>query len=173
VANTSKALNLIGNIEQIPAESMCHRLAKVDQMLFKDATKYPLYSNQFIPLWDQKSSIYERMERDGKLNQLLTGGGIVHINTGEHVTAKQAEKLIKDSVDCGCEHFAITGTFCQCEKGHLLIGDTTLCKKCGAPIVSKMARTVGFWTPVVDWSELKIEYDHNKRKEYSNGDFHN
>ena len=45
------------------------------------------------------------------------------------------------------------------------------CKKCGLPIITKMARTVGFWTPVEDWSKLKIEFDHEKRKEYSNGDF--
>ena len=34
-----------------------------------------------------------------------------------------------------------------------------------------MARTVGFFTPVEDWSDVKIKYDHDKRKEYSNGDF--
>jgi anaerobic ribonucleoside-triphosphate reductase len=172
VSTYSEKHGIIGNIEQIPAESMCHRLASSDQLLFgKEATKYPLYANQFIPLWDTESSIYERMEKDGKYNQLLTGGGIVHINTGEHVTSKQAEHLIVKSINSGCEHFAITGTFCQCEDNHRILGNSDTCKKCGSPVITKMARTVGFWTPVEDWSKLKIEYDHEKRKEYSNGDF--
>ena len=171
VSDVSRELNIVGNIEQIPGESMSHRLARVDQMLYENATQYPLYANQFIPLWDQKSTIYERMKKDGKYNLLLSGGGITHINTGEHVTSKQAEKLIIDSVDSGCEHFAITGTFCLCENGHLILGNSEKCVKCSAPIVQKMARTVGFWTPVEDWSEYKLQYDHDKRKEYSNGDF--
>ena len=168
VNDVSKELGISGNIEQIPAESMCHRLATVDKLLYDH--KFNIYANQFIPLWDTKASIWERMEKDGKYNSLLTGGGIVHINTGEHITGKQAEKLIAFSVDSGCEHFAITGTFCKCEDGHVSLGNSDKCH-CGLAIVSKVARTVGFFTPVEDWSKPKVEYDHKRRKEYKNGDF--
>ncbi|OQB40862.1 MAG: anaerobic ribonucleoside triphosphate reductase [candidate division CPR1 bacterium ADurb.Bin160] len=162
----------IFNIEQIPGESMSHRLARADKILFGEkAVPYNIYSNQIIPLWNQEATLWERMKRDGEINKLLTGGGIVHINTGEHITGKQAEKVIDYAVRCGCEHFAITGTFCKCEDGHVLIGNTTKCVKCGKEIKQKVARTVGFFVDVDDMSYYKQEYDHNERKQYSNGDF--
>jgi ribonucleoside-triphosphate reductase len=172
VSEYSKLENIIGNIEQIPAESMAVRLSKVDKLLYSEKDiPWNIYSNQFIPLWDTESSIWERMDKDGKYNQLLTGGGIVHINTGEHVTSTQAEKLIEYSIGCGCEHFAITGTFIKCEDCHVVLGNADKCPMCGKDIVEKTARVVGFWTPVSSWSKAKIKYDHERRKEYMNGDF--
>lgn len=172
VAKYSKEYNIVGNIEQIPGESMSVRLAKVDKMIFgAKNVPWTIYANQFIPLWDTKSTIWERMEKDGEMNSLLTGGGIVHLNTGEEITSKQAQNLINYSVACGCEHFAITSTYCQCEAGHVVIGNSNKCSVCGKPIVEKYARVVGFWTPVSSWSSVKRESDHEKRKEYTNGDF--
>lgn len=172
VSEYSELEGVLGNIEQIPAESMCIRLANVDRMLYSNKeVPWNIYSNQFIPLWDTDSSLWERMQIDGKYNKLLTGGGIVHINTGEHITSQQAEKLIEYSIECGCEHFAITGTFCKCSDNHVVLGNTEKCNICGKPIVEKIARVVGFWTPVSSWKEEKIKYDHDKRKEYVNGDF--
>ena len=168
----SEKEGIVGNIEQIPGESMAVRLAKVDKLLYTEKeVPWKIYSNQFIPLWDDKSSIWERMDKDGKYNQLLTGGGIVHINTGEYVTSKQAEQLIEYSIGCGCEHFAITGTFIKCEEDHVSLGNADKCPICGKDIVDKIARVVGFWTPISSWNEAKVKYDHDRRKEYVNGDF--
>jgi len=66
---------------------------------------------------------------------------------------------------------AITGTFCQCEDGHVIIGNREICAKCGKPIKQKIARVVGFFVPVHDMSTYKQVYDHDIRKEYKNGDF--
>ena len=172
---TSNNENFVGNlfnVEQVPGESMSHRLARVDKILFgEDKIKYNLYANQFVPLWDQSNSIWEKMEIDGKYLKGLTGGGISHINTGEHITGKQAEKIIEYAVECNCEHFAITGTFCQCVDGHVIIGNRETCAKCGKEIKQKIARVVGFFVPVHDMSTYKQKYDHDIRKEYKNGDF--
>lgn len=162
----------IFNTEQIPAESMSHRLAKVDAMLFGgDKQPFQIYANQFVPLWETNTSVWEKMRRDGLCISLMTGGGISHINTGELITSKQAESLIAYAVESKCEHFAITGTFCQCEDRHLEIGNTDVCHVCGKPIIEKVARTVGFFTPVHDWSPAKQEYDHKKRHEFGLADF--
>lgn len=163
--------NCIFNIEQIPAESMSHRLAKADKIIFGDKLKYNIYANQWIPLWDNEASIWERIEKDGKYNSKITGGGIVHINTGEHITGTQAEELIMYAIEHGCEHFAITGTFCKCENNHITLGNKDICPICSKNIIQKVARVVGFFTPVSDWSYEKRTYDHELRKEYSNGDF--
>ena len=160
------------NIEQIPGESMCHRLPRADKLIFGDKNiPFEIYANQFVPLWEQNQTVWYKMETDGKYLSDLTGGGISHINTGEHVTPKQAENLIDFAVESNCEHFAITGTFSQCEKGHVLIGDTKFCNKCGEPIKRKIARVVGFFVDVDDMSFYKKEFDHDRRKQYSNGDF--
>jgi len=160
------------NVEQIPGESMSHRLPRVDKLIFGEkSVPYDIYANQFVSLTDQNHTLWEKMEIDGKYLTGLTGGGISHINTGEHITAKQAEKIINYAVECNCEHFAITGTFCQCEDGHVIIGNRETCAKCGKPIKRKIARVVGFFVPVDDMSTYKKIYDHDRRKEFTNGDF--
>ena len=171
-SNNEEFIGCIFNIEQIPGESMCHRLARADKLFFgEEKVPYNIYSNQLTSLWNRDTTIWERMIKSGKFNKTLTGGGIDHINTGEHITSKQAENIINFAVESDCEHFAITGTFCICEDNHLAIGNTFLCQKCGKPIISKIARTVGFFTPVEDWNPYKQEYDLPLRKEFKNGDF--
>jgi ribonucleoside-triphosphate reductase len=160
------------NVEQIPAESMSHRLARADKVLFgEELVPYNIYSNQIVPLWNTSISLWDKMKVTGSYLKHLTGGGIDHENTGEHITSKQAEKIIGYAVECDLEHFAITGTFCQCTEGHVIIGKRDACAKCGFPIKSKIARVVGFFTPVEDWNLNKQIYDHDKRREFTNGDF--
>lgn len=170
-AETNKefAGTCVFNIEQIPGESMAHRLPKADNLIF--GTNFKIYSNQTVPLWNTEASIWDRIKLDGKYNALVSGGGIVHINTGELITSLQAEELINFAVECECEHFAITGTFCACSQGHTTIGNKDYCPVCGAEIESKIARVVGMFTPVEDWSFEKFEFDFKLRKEYKNGDF--
>lgn len=155
--------NLIVNLEQIPAESMAHRLPKVDKMIYGEKSiKYPLYSNQFIPLW-QDVSVWDRIEKDGIFNQLITGGGIVHFPLGEKTTKTQNKKLIDFAVETGCEHFALNPVYSICEKDHVNFGNSKVCPKCGSKIISKITRTVGFFTPVEDWTEKKRDYDFERR----------
>jgi ribonucleoside-triphosphate reductase len=170
VSEYGKKYDIMPNIEQIPGESMMLRLPKADKLIYEEA-HFDIYANQFIPLWDDTSSIFERIEIDGKYNLLYTGGGIVHLNVGEEITAAQAELLISRAVKAGCEHFAVTSTMCLCENGHRSIGDSDVCPVCQGKILEKRARTVGFWTPVTDWKKEKQILDHSRRKEYTNGDF--
>ncbi len=169
VLEYSEKYSLIGNIEQIPAESYSVRLATVDNKLFN--SPYKIYANQFIPLWDQESSIWERMDVDGKYNQLLTGGGIVHLSVGEKLTKKQIESLIEYSIKSGCEHFALNPVYSQCENNHTSFGKFEKCPICGENIQDYVSRTVGFFTPVSSWKNEKIEYDFKQRKIYSSTAF--
>ncbi|MDD5651152.1 MAG: anaerobic ribonucleoside-triphosphate reductase [Candidatus Nanoarchaeia archaeon] len=160
------------NVEQVPAEAMAHRLPRADKLLFNDKiVSYNLYANQFIPLWDNQTTVWDKMKIDGKYLSMLTGGGISHITVGEHITSKQAEKLINFAVESNCEHFAINSAFCKCENGHVTIGNKDLCPICSGKIIEKISRVVGFFTNVKDWSFYKREYDFKRRKEFKNGDF--
>ena len=148
------------------------RLVNADKLLFgADAIPYDIYSNQIVPLWDENLTIWEKMERNGKYLVRMSGGGIAWINTGEHITPKQAERLIDHAVECDLEHFAINGAFCKCEDGHVIIGDRDLCAKCGKPIKQKITRTVGYFVDTKDMTIPKYNYDFKRRKEHVNGDF--
>ncbi|MBL0725925.1 MAG: DUF3029 family protein [Alphaproteobacteria bacterium] len=167
VAKYSKEHSLNGNIEQIPAESYMIRLPKADRLIFGNkAARYPIYANQFISMWNKDKTPFERIEEDGKYNKLLTGGGIVHINIGENVTSAQSRKLIEYATQKSCEHFSITSTFCECEDGHVFLGDKSTCQICSKKVINKVARTVGFFTPVSDWKKTKRNFDHDVRTVY-------
>ena len=132
--------------------------------------KYPIYSNQFIPLWVD-CDIIERIQLDGEFSRSLTGGGITHLNVGEKLTSvDQMKKLIEYSVKSGCEHFAVNYNFAKCRKGHISIaGPSLLCSLCGDGIVDNYTRIVGYFTPVSAWNKGR-RAEHEKRVFKKNGD---
>ena len=163
VEEISKEVGIMANIEQIPAESMAHRLVHADQIIFgADKIPYELYSNQFIPLFHD-ATLYERMEADGKYNALLTGGGICHFNLGAKVTPEQAKRLIEYAVKCGCEHFALNSVWAECEKGHMTFGKVDKCPVCGEKIVNYYTRIIGYFSPVKSWNKTRRELDFPNR----------
>lgn len=163
VNSVSREYQILGNIEQVPGESMAIRLAKVDRLLYGE--KYVsdiLYANQFVPLWED-CSIWDRLKIDGKYNQLLTGGGIVHTTIGEKVTPKQAENLIKYAIKVGCEHFALNSVYCKCKENHVNLGRLQVCPVCGKSIIDYMTRVVGMFTRVSQWEKERREWEFPKR----------
>ena len=153
----------IFNTEQIPAESYAVRLCTVDKLLFgEELVPYELLSNQWVPLWAD-ATIWEKLEKDGKYNSLLTGGGIVHATIGERVTKTQAKEIINFAVKCGCEHFALNSIYSKCEQGHMNFGDLSKCPTCGADIIDKYTRVVGFFVPVSSMNKTRREWEIPRR----------
>ena len=153
------------NIEQIPAESFAVRLADADKLIYENPYNLdPLYGNQFCPLW-VKAGIYERLEIDGKYNQLLSGGGIVHAQANCKVTSNQAKNIILHAVECGCEHFAINVVYTQCIDCHnVVVGMTEICPKCGGKHFKHFSRVIGFFTQVEDWNPTRRDWEFQRRK---------
>jgi len=149
------------NVEQVPAESLSVKFAKKDALLYN--MNYPIYSNQFIPLWVDYD-ITERIKLDGEFSKTLTGGGISHLNLGEKLTSpEQMKKLIEYAVKSGCEHFAINYNFCKCENNHISIaGPSKICPMCSAKIVENYTRVCGYMTPVSAWNKGRRQ-EHSKR----------
>lgn len=161
--DVSSEYGIMGNIEQIPAESMAVRLAKTDRLLFgEDKVPYKLYANQFVPLWEE-ASIWEKLSTDGKYNKLITGGGIVHAQIGEKVTPNQAKKIIKYAIDCGCEHFALNAVYTKCNNGHSSFGNKTVCPVCGSQELHHFTRVVGFFTEVENWNPVRRDWEFPRR----------
>ena len=158
---TLSGRGLIMNTEEIPAESMMTRLAKVDNILFGIPEK--IYSNQFVPLFEEGHDVFERMDLDGRYGKLLSGGGIVHISLGEKITPTQSEKLIIYAAKAGCNHFALNPCYSICEDGHVSFGKLDTCPICGKPIKDYLTRTIGYFSMVSNWTNSKRENDFEKR----------
>ena len=156
-------LKILVNQEQVPAEGLAPKLASIDRTLFGEAAvPQELYSNQFVPLWVD-ATLWERMEIDGRYNQLLTGGGIVHLNLRSKVTATQAEKLVGMSVRSGAEHFALNIMYSICVDNHVTASNGDSCPLCGAKIKDRMTRVVGFFVPVSSMGETRREWEMPRR----------
>jgi len=165
----STKFNIPFNIEQIPGESMSHRLANADRIIFGKEDyfiDYNIYANQFIPLWEE-ASLWERLRLDGKYNSMVTGGGIVFCEVGEKITNAQKIKIIEYALNNGCEHFVLNSVYTKCESGHSTLGKYEKCLECGSEKVDYITRVVGFFTPVSSWSAPKVEYDFKRRIRYS------
>jgi ribonucleoside-triphosphate reductase len=164
VLEHSKKYLITGNIEQIPGESFAIRLAKADKLIYgEDKIPYVLYANQFVPLWEKNTTLWEKMKMDGSYNKLITGGGIVHCTIGEKVTSKQAEKIIRFSMNSGCEHFALNAIYNECENKHVSMGSFDICPICSGQIKEKLTRVVGFFTPVSSWQKERRDWEFPKR----------
>ena len=161
----SKELGIIHNIEQIPAESFAVRLADADKLIYGNPYNLdPLYANQFCSLWTD-ATMYERLDIDGKYNQLLSGGGIVHAQANSKVTSLQAKNIILHAVSCGCEHFAINVVYSQCHDCHTVsVGNITVCPKCKNTTFDHYSRVIGFFTKVEDWNPTRRDWEFNRRK---------
>ena len=161
----SKENGIIFNVEQIPAESFAVRLADADRLIYGNPYNLDkLYANQFCPLW-KDAGIYERLEIDGKYNQLLSGGGIVHAQANSKVTSLQAKNIILHAVECGCEHFAINVVYSQCRECHsVIIGNADICPKCGKKAFDHYTRVIGFFTKVEDWNPVRRDWEFINRK---------
>lgn len=161
----AKQYKLIINSEQVPGESLSHRMPRSNRILFgEEECTYPLFANQFIPLWE-KSSLWDRMKIDGKYGSMFTGGGIVAFSLGERTLPKQNEKIIRYAVETGCEHFSLNPIYSVCEEcGDTKFAKLTTCGSCGSDNIEYYTRTVGFFTPVKSgWSKPKQEHDFDKR----------
>lgn len=123
-----------------------------------------IYCNQWKSLWDD-CTIYEKMQRDGEINSLMTGGSIVHINIDSHVTSNQAKRLIKDAISNGMAHFALNAVYSECQEcGHVHKGKVTQCPKCQSEKVEYLTRVIGYFSRVNSWNKVRREEDFKRRK---------
>lgn len=153
------------NVEEIPGESVAWKLVEKDKILFgEDKIPFKLYSNQYIPLIED-ASLPERIELTGHFQDLISGGGILHLNVQEKITNSDTmRKLIEYAVSKNVSHFAINYSFGKCENDHVTVcGNSDTCAICGGKILTHMTRIVGYMTPVDSWAKIRREYEFPRR----------
>jgi len=145
------------NIEQIPGESACIKLAQKDKLTFGEMVKTDCYSNQWIPLSEYRS-IYDRSKFAAVLDKRCGGGSILHLNIDSpFANEKQGWELLKFLAKQGVIYFAFNNRISVCEDEHGFYGDICWC---GKEKVGEATRPVGFITLVKNWiPSRKEEYE--------------
>ena len=149
------------NMEQVPGESSAVKLARKDTILGKNPEGWALYSNQFIPLWEEGVDMLDRIRIQGELDGYCTGGAICHLNVADRIEKPEVmEALIHHAAASGVVYFAINYAINRCEAGHMTVGhgDDT-CPVCGKPIADTFTRVVGFLTNTKHWDVTRREHD--------------
>lgn len=154
------------NMEQVPAESSAVKLAAKDSAQGRNPEGWPLYSNQFLPLWAEGADLLDRIRVQGRLDSYCTGGAICHLNIGERLSGPAVmEALIRHAAAEGVVYFAINYALNRCAAGHMSVGHgLDACPICGQPITDVFTRVVGFLTNTKHWNATRREHDWPKRK---------
>lgn len=162
---------IAGNSEQIPAESMAPKLFKADNLFFGNPYNFPnMYANQFIPTWVH-TTIKEKFTIEGKYDSYLDGGQICHIQIGSDITPSQAKQIIMQSVEAGCEHFALNAVYSRCKDcGEVEKARWEECPHCHSHNVEHLSRVVGFFVVMESVNETRRENDWKKRKFIDKGE---
>ena len=163
-AKLSKLLGTPHNMEQVPAESSAVKLAKKDALLGLNPEGIPLYSNQFLPLWEEGADLLDRIRVQGRLDGHCTGGAICHLNVATAITDPAVmEALIHHAAESGAVYFAVNYQLNRCAQGHMTVGRDDACPVCGAPVIDTFTRVVGFLTNTKHWNKTRREHDWPER----------
>lgn len=155
------------NCEQVPGENSSIKLCKKDKYLGYDIG-VELYSNQFIPL-TYPTDILNRIKIQGLLDEYFSGGSVLHLNIEEEITDVDSEvDLLLYCIKSGVIYTAICYLLNQCENSHMTVGHLAKCPICGAKIIGKYQRVVGFLTCVEFWHEVRRTIDFPNRVFYNN-----
>jgi ribonucleoside-triphosphate reductase len=153
------------NVEEIPGESVASKLCQKDKVIFgEDKVPFELYSNQYIPLIENVS-LPERIITTGKFMEILSGGGILHLNVAEQIKDSTIMKhLIEYSVQNGISHMAVNYGFGTCKNSHTTIcGNSPKCSICGEDIDDYVTRIIGYFSKVSNWSKTRRQFEFPKR----------
>lgn len=159
----SAMLDYPHNMEQTPSENSAIKLVVKDKYLGYEPT-VPFYSNQFMPL-QKNCNMLDRVYIQGKLDKKCSGGSIAHLNLDSPVSAQRSKELTKFCAKSGVVYYAKNHILNRCEKGHMSVGSIDKCH-CGAKIVDKFTRVVGFLTNVSDWHSTRQKEDFPNREFY-------
>ena len=165
-AELSRLYGAPHNMEQVPAETSAVKLSAKDSAQGRNPEGWPLYSNQFLPLWAEGVDLLDRIRVQGRLDGYCTGGAICHLNISERLSDPAVmEALIRHAAAEGVVYFAINYALNRCAAGHMSVGHgLDACPVCGEPITDVFTRVVGFLTNTKHWNATRREHDWPERK---------
>lgn len=151
---------MVFNVEQIPAESASHTMAAFNGD--------DIYSNQFVPL-DRPVDIWKRVEIEGELSKVLTGGSMTFLHLGTMMDQDQSEifheRVMKKS-NFNLNQFCVDYGFSLCKPcNRKEVGRVERCS-CGR-LMRPYTRVVGYMVPEASINEPRAIGDVQKRFGYT------
>ncbi len=146
------------NLEATPAESATYRFARVDiarygederRILHAGTPQNPYYTNSSqLPVGFTEDP-FEAMALQESLQQLYTGGTVLHLYMGEAVeSASACKSLVRRSLEkFRLPYITVTPTFSICPAHGYLSGEHEACPTCGA-ICEVWTRVMGYFRPI-------------------------
>ncbi|MDQ7792438.1 MAG: ribonucleoside triphosphate reductase [Desulforudis sp.] len=156
------------NLEATPAEGASHRLARIDKKKYPgiiaandEAWKRgaaPYYTNSTQLPVNQTDDLFEVLENQEPLQELYTGGTVIHVYLGESLLdpAGCAALVGKIIQKFRVPYVSLTPTYSVCASDGYLSGEHQRCPKCGGA-TEVYSRIVGYYRPVSQWNEGKKE----------------
>jgi len=164
----------IFNLEATPAEGTSYRLSMLDKKTYPDIIcaneadyrdgAAPYYTNSSQLPVNYTDDIYETLRLQDDLQTKYTGGTVLHIFLGEHVSDTAALKSLirKIANNYRLPYFTLTPTFSICPSHGYLDGEQETCSICDLE-TEVYSRVVGYLRPVRQWNEGKqAEYGNRK-----------
>ena len=155
------------NLEATPAESATYRFARLDIARFGErstgtdtgigtggirhagTSDHPYYTNSSQLPVGYTDDPFEAMSLQEPLQQLYTGGTVLHLYLGEAVTsATVCKNLVRRSLEqFRLPYLTITPTFSICPAHGYVSGDHPACPQCGRAC-EVWTRVMGYFRPV-------------------------
>jgi anaerobic ribonucleoside-triphosphate reductase len=163
------------NLEEIPGENACPKLAEIDNYYYRDIEDYvplSLLSNQMVPLYEEMP-LFDRIEVAGALMNKVSGGSMFHFNISDDMTPQCNEdfnRMLIEEYDI--PHYAINRGSTTCVNGHTHVGIHWKCPECDGEIYTHTIRIIGYEADTVDFTDARNE-EFKKRIFYSSEDILN
>ncbi|WP_341579418.1 ribonucleoside triphosphate reductase [Microbacterium schleiferi] len=154
------------NLEATPAESATYRFARLDIASFGEQSgaprgaggdgirhagtaDHPYYTNSSQLPVGYTDDPFEAMQLQEPLQQLYTGGTVLHLYLGEAVASGSVCKnLVRRSLErFRLPYLTVTPTFSICPAHGYVSGDHPLCPRCGRDC-EVWTRVMGYFRPV-------------------------
>ncbi|MDI6907328.1 MAG: ribonucleoside triphosphate reductase [Thermoanaerobacterales bacterium] len=178
IAGIQERTGNLYNLEATPAEGASHRLARIDKKRYpaircaneeawrKGAAPYYTNSTQ-LPVY-ATDDVFAVMDHQERLQELYTGGTVVHIFLGEALPDPEscAGLVSKVMNNYRVPYVSLTPTYSVCASDGYLSGEHRRCPRCGGT-TEIYSRIVGYYRPVSQWNEgKKAEYAERKMFHY-------
>lgn len=107
-----------------------------------------------------KMSYFERLTKQSNMHPLVKGGCIVHMFVGENLPPKETIRNLVEKVynKTQCAQMVINPEFVVCEDCNTTsVKNSKICPRCGSEKTYNIARIVGYYSVVQNWSKNKQE----------------
>ncbi len=168
IKELSKIYDLRFVMEQTPAESAAHRLARLDLEHFPDESMNVVKGNTQNNSAYYTNSTYlnigvpidpiERVKCEGKFHDLIEAGALTHVWLGESQPPKESISnfVVKTFRNSRNAQIAFSPEFTSCDNCFKTSrGLRTRCPYCNSERVDHITRVTGYFTKVSGWNKGK------------------